>query len=161
MKHIVELPGPTIVNRPVHSMAVIVIILFAFHFARLAGFTAGAVSAALLVAVVAACSFGLRRSVSVDTTARTVKQTVTVFSITLHSRRMDLAAAAWAGVRSDLPDLVVEAGTSADDTIEILRFRNAYGRKESEVRAACSQLAAALQIEDRGHFYTGAATPRP
>jgi len=152
MKHIVELPGPAIVNRAVHSMAVIVAILFAFHFARLAGFSATAVSVALLVALAALGSFGLRRTVSVDTDARCVTRAVTLFSVPIRTRRMALPGIAWSGVRSDLPDLVVEAGTAADETVEILRFRNAYGSRESEATDACSRLAGALQIEDRGYY---------
>ena len=151
MKHIVELPGPAIVNRAVHSMAVIVVILFAFHFARLASFSTAAVSGALLVALAALGSLGLRRSVFVDAEARCVTRAVTIFAMPIHTSRTKLAGITWTGVRSDLPDLVVEAGTAQDETVEILRFRNAYGLRESEATGACTRLAQALQIEDRGY----------
>ena len=159
MKHVVELPGPAIVNRAVHSMAVIVIILFASHFARLSGFSAAATAIAALVALAAACTFALRRSVSVDSDAQTITTTITGFSMPLRTRREHLPGMAWCGVRSDLPDLVVEVGNPEENAVEVLRFRNAYGSREKEVADACTRLAAALQIEDRGH--AGAAISRP
>lgn len=150
MKHIVELPGPAIVNRAVHTMAVIVIVLFAFHFARLSGFSLAAIGLAALVAILAAGSFGLRRSISVNTNTRHVERAVTLFSFPLHIQRTNLAGITWSGVRSDLPDLVVEVGTPADETAEVLRFRSAYG-KEKDAIDACTKLAEALNIEDRGY----------
>jgi len=151
MKHIVQVPAPAIVNRAVHSMAVIVVILFAFHFARLSGFTVGAVAIALLVALVAAGSLALRRTISIDAERQCIATSVTLLSIPLHKRTETLPGMAWAGVRSDLPDLVVEVGTLADEAVEILRFRNAFGAREKEVSEACSALARSLGLEDRGY----------
>ena len=149
MKHILALPGPAVVNRAVHSMVVIVVILFAFHFARLAEFTSAAVAVAVLVSLVAVASFGLRRTVSVDKEARCVTRTLWVFSVPLRTRRTVLAGIAWCGVREDLPDLVLEVGSADGDPAEVLRFRNGYGNRESEAEGACSTLAAALGIEER------------
>lgn len=157
MKHIVQVPGPAIVNRAVHSMAVIVVVLFAFHFARLSGFAAGALAIAVLVAVIAAGSLALRRTISIDTEQQRIATTVTLFSIPLHVRTEALPGMAWVGVRSDLPDLVVEVGTPADEVVEIQRFRNAYGAREREVSETCSALARALGLEDKGHDGIAAA----
>ena len=151
MKHIVQLPGPAIVNRAVHTMVVIVVALFAFHFTRLAEFSATAVAGALLAVLAALASLGLRRMVSVDADAQQVVTTVTLFSFPLRKHSEPLPGMAWAGVRSDLPDLVVEVGTPAGEAVEVQRFRNAYGNRESEAVAACSKLAQALQMEDRGY----------
>jgi hypothetical protein len=149
MKHIVQVPAPAIVNRAVHSMVVIVVILFAFHFARLAGFTAGSMALAFFAALVAAGSLALRRTIAIDAEQQSIITTVTLLSIPLHTRREALPGMAWAGVRTDLPDLVVEVGTPADEAVEILRFRNAFGAREKEVSEACSALARALGLEDR------------
>ncbi|OWW21737.1 hypothetical protein [Noviherbaspirillum denitrificans] len=151
MKHVVQLPGPAIVNRAVHTMVVMVVALFAFHFARLAGFSAAAVAGAMLAVLVALASLGLRRMVSVDAGAQQVVTTVTLFSIPLREHNDPLPGMAWAGVRSDLPDLVVEVGTPSGEAVEVQRFRNAYGHRESEAIAACSKLAQALHMEDRGY----------
>lgn len=161
MKHLVQVPGPAIVNRAVHSMAVIVVVLFAFHFARLLDFAGIAVATALLVAMIAAGSLALRRSISVDTEKQTIDTTVTLFSIPLHVRTEALPGMAWVGVRSDLPDLVVEVGTPADEAVEILRFRNAFGAREREVLETCSALARALALEDKGHDSVAAARRVP
>lgn len=150
MQHIVQLPGPAFINRAVHFMAVIVVILFAFHFARLAGFTAGAILAAAAVALAAAASMGLRRQISVDASAQRVTTTVMLLSIPLHTRITALPGMAWAGVRRDLPDLVVDVGSTSGEAVEVLRFRNAYGAGEDMAADACSRLARALQLEDRG-----------
>lgn len=158
MKHTVQVPGPAIVNRAVHSMAVIVIILFAFHFSRLSEFSAGSVATAILVALIAVASLALRRTITVDTERQGVVTTVTLLSIPLRKRTVALPGMAWAGVRSDLPDLVVEVGTSADYAVEILRFRNAFGVREGEVSEACSSLARTLGLQDRG--YDGADMTR-
>ena len=152
MKHIVQVPGPAIVNRAVHTMAVIVVILFSFHFARLSGFSAGAMIIAFIVALVAAGSLALRRTVCVDAEQQRIDTTVTLLSIPLHMRSVALPGMAWAGVRSDLPDLVVEVGTPADEAVEILRFRNAFASRETEATEACSTLARALGMEDRGRI---------
>lgn len=157
MKHIVQVHAPAIVNRAVHSMAVIVVILFAFHFARLSGFAVGAVAIAILVALIAGGTFALRRTISIDTEKQTVDTTVALFSVPLHVHAEALPGMAWVGVRSDLPDLVVEVGTPADEVVEIQRFRNAYGAREREVSQACSALARALGLEDRSHG--GSAAP--
>lgn len=157
MKHIVQIPGPAIVNRAVHSMAVIVVILFAFHFARLSGFAAGTVAVAILVALIATGTFALRRSISIDTEQQRVDTTVMLFSLPLHVHKEALPGMAWVGVRSDLPDLVVELGTPADEVVEIQRFRNAFGAREREVSETCSALARALGLEDKGH--DGSAVP--
>ncbi|HZW20724.1 hypothetical protein [Noviherbaspirillum sp.] len=150
MKHVLPLPGPAVVNRAVHSMAVIVIILFAFHFARLSGFSGAAVAVAVLVSLVAAASFGLRRTISVDKEEGCITRTLWVFSVPLRTRRRVLAGIAWCGVREDLPDLVIEVGSPDGDAEEVLRFRNGYGNRESEARAACSALAEALGINYEG-----------
>jgi len=149
MKHVVELPGSAIVNRAVHTMAVIVIILFAFHFARLSGFSASAVAIAALISLVAAASSGLRRVIAVDSGTRRITSTVAAFSLPLRTRHLDLPGMAWCAVRRDLPDLVVEAGNAAGETVEVFRFRNGYGSGESMADAACVRLAAALQVPVR------------
>lgn len=152
MKHVIELPGPVIVNRAVHTMAVIVTVLFAFHFARLSGFAPAPVAVALAVALLATGSLGLKRTVALESMAADSRRLVTVvklLSIPLTTKQTDLSSAAWAAVRADLPDLVVEVGTPADETVEIVRFRNAYGSREGEAAAACASVAAALHIEDR------------
>lgn len=136
-------------NRAVHSMVVIVVILFAFHFARLSGFSAGAMAIAALVALLASVSLALRRTVSIDTDQQRIDITVSLFSIRLHTRTEALPGMAWVGVRSDLPDLVVEVGTPADNAVEILRFKNAFGGRENEVSESCSALARALGLEHR------------
>lgn len=151
MKTIVELPGPAVVNRAVHTMAVIVIILFAFHFARLSGFSGTATSIAVLVSLLAAGSFALRRTISVDREAGHITRTITAFSVPLYARHLALPGMAWCGLRSDLPDVVVEVGLADGHAVEVLRFRNAYGRNEADAAQACSRLADALQIEDRGY----------
>jgi hypothetical protein len=74
-----------------------------------------------------------------------------MFSIPLHVRTEALPGMAWVGVRSDLPDLVIELGTHADEAVEILRFRNAFGAREREVSEVCSTLARTLGLKDRGH----------
>jgi hypothetical protein len=153
MKQRIELPGPVIVNRAVHTMAVIVIVLFAFHFARLSGFALTPVIVALVVALVAAASLGLKRSVTLEPETRRLVTTVNAFSIPLSTTRTDLSSATWTAVRADLPDLVVEAGTPADETVEIVRFRNAFGNREGEAAATCASVAAALQIEDRSRAH--------
>lgn len=163
MKHIVQVPAPAIVNRAVHSMAVIVAVLFAFHFARLSGFSAGAVAIALLAALFAAASLALRRTISIDRGQQCIVTTVTLLSLPLHVRKEALPGMAWAGVRRDLPDLVVEVGTPADEAVEVLRFRNAFGAREKEVSEACSALARSLGLEDRSPatFDPAARTPNP
>ncbi len=150
MKHVIELPGPFIVNRAVHTMAVIVTVLFAFHFARLSGFGVLQVAIALGVALVAAGSLALRKTSTLESEPRRLVSTVRAFSLPLKTTQTDLSSAAWAAVRADLPDLIVEVGTMSDETIEIVRFRNAYGSKEGEAAAACTSIASALRIEDRG-----------
>jgi hypothetical protein len=149
MKHVIELPGPFIVNRAVHTMAVIVIILFAFHFARLSGFAVLPVAIALAVALAAAGSLALRKTAALESDARRLVTTTRIFSFPLRSAQTDLSSVTWAAVRADLPDLVVEVGTPADETVEIVRFRNAYGSREGEAAAACASIASALRIEDR------------
>ncbi|WP_420473556.1 hypothetical protein [Noviherbaspirillum sp. ST9] len=149
MKHIVQVPGPAIVNRAVHGMVVIVVILFAFHFARLSGFAASAVAIALLVAMLAILSAALRRTVSIDSEQHRIDTTVSLLSIPLHTRTETLPGMAWVGVRSDLPDLVVEVGTPADESVEVLRFRNGFGARENEVSQSCLALAKALGLECR------------
>ena len=90
MKHIVELPAPAMINRPVHSMAVIVVVLFAFHFARLAGFSAGAITLALIAAVLAGASLGLRRALVIDSASHSITNTVTFFSVPVRWHRIEL-----------------------------------------------------------------------
>lgn len=150
MKNVIELPGPVIVNRAVHSMAVIVIVLFAFHFARLSGFTPKGIAVALAVAALAAASLALKRTVEIDPGARRIVKSVRIGKLALGSTWIDVTGISWSAVRVDLPDLVVEAGNPAYETIEILRFRNAFGGRETQAAAASKTLAEALRIEDRG-----------
>ena len=149
MKHDFDLPGPFIVNRAVHTMAVIVTVLFAFHFARLSGFAAVPAVIALVVALAATGSLALRKTRTLEPGMTRLVTTTRLFSFPLRSTQTDLSSATWATVRADLPDLVVEVGTPADETVEIVRFRNAYGSGEGKAAAACASVAAALRIENR------------
>jgi len=150
MKPLLALSAPIFANRAIHSMGVIVIALFAFHFARLSGFTPVSVAIALVVAAVAAASLGLSSATVVQPDDPRLSKTVSLFSVPLLRKPIALQGRAWTQVRPELPDLVVEIESADGSAIEIARLKNGYGGKESQAASLARDIATILGIEDHG-----------
>ncbi len=151
MKPALELSNPVIANRPIHGMGVIVIVLFLFHFARLSGYALWPVIAGLFFGLLSVASLYFRSTLVVQSSAPHLSRSWALLTIPLFKKQIDLSDAAWSQARLDLPDLVVEVGTRTGATIEIVRFKNAYGRKVPEVARLSTRVAEILHVEDRGY----------